>query len=313
MSHTEDLLDLVKAFPQAFADPENDQHAQGFQSNLAGPDDLSIRATQPLLQLIQEFPQAFVDPSSLETPAGSETETAKNTPGLELLAPRLTHASQTSATENYLPERDHLRWAGGHRIPPGYAYALRRRVQTLSWGQVDFNLVYAPDGLAELWITVGKSGTEVQSLSEAIARLINLLLARQASILEIVREIRGIRGADSEGLGPNRISGLADLIGKVLQEAPAHWGGVASNHPSSNQPDPLEPALTQSHESHNGLLEAETDAAGSWEVLEQSRREVPAGILRADASLCPDCGAELNQINGCKGGACVVCGYSSCS
>ncbi|MEM9136316.1 MAG: hypothetical protein AAGB01_03045, partial [Cyanobacteria bacterium P01_F01_bin.42] len=33
----------------------------------------------------------------------------------------------------------------------------------------------------------------------------------------------------------------------------------------------------------------------------------------AIASLCPECDAELQQINGCSGGACLVCGYSSCS
>lgn len=284
MAHTEDLLNLVEEFPQAFADPESSEALKLSASPAKQDLDSSSDRTQQLLALVQEFPQAFADPEA--SPGQGKT------------------ASKHSETES-APEPS-SQGSPSSSIPAGYTPALRRQVQTLGWGTVDFTLTYKEQGLAEIWVTVGKSGTEVQSLCEAIARLINLLLAGQVSIPEIVRQIRGIRGADSEGLGPHRILGLADLIGKVLQEAPASLNSIpvsSSEEFSQSQPqaDSAPPRPTQP-------LQAEKLAAP--ETL-QTVFDPPGSISASE--LCPDCGAELHQVNGCKGGACVVCGYSSCS
>jgi hypothetical protein len=37
------------------------------------------------------------------------------------------------------------------------------------------------------------------------------------------------------------------------------------------------------------------------------------GVLPGIAKLCPDCGCVLIHDEGCKGGRCDQCGYSSCS
>jgi len=294
------LLHLIDEFPQAFADPESPMENSESKSaaSLSDANLMAVNQTR-LLDLIDEFPQAFADP---ERPLNLEVEnTTAGVAAAAMPAEREPSAAPLPPT-HALPH-----------LPAGYAYALRRRVPTFTWGQVDFNLIYEEKGLAVIWITVGKSGTEVQSLCEAIARLINLLLAKQVPIAEISREIRGIRGADSEGLGPNRILGLADLTGKVLQEAPAQWQAIANREPmlpdeppAPSGPDPeqpiapdltLTPALASSS---NSLEKIET----SWQSVES-----PSG----SSTLCPECGAELSQVNGCKGGACIVCGYSSCS
>lgn len=277
MAQTEDLLRLVNEFPQAFANPE--AAPELIVGNLSTQDGSSITdaKTAQLLQLITKFPQAFADP---EEPQVSEPEQ----PSTPLDTTSIPGVSVTA--HDFAPRS----------IPAGYACALRRQVHTLTWGQVDFYLVYG-DGLVEVWLTVGKSGTEVQSLGEATCRLINLLLSSGVSIPKIVREIRGIRGADSEGLGPNRILGLADLIGKVLQEAPIQYGAaqIADKFP-------LEHQNTGSITSNLPEAEILTSTPQPL-VLEES----------AASTLCPECGAELQQVNGCKGGACIVCGHSSCS
>ncbi len=278
MAHTEDLLDLVNKFPQAFADPEASEVLQSSASRANQDLDSSSDRTQQLLALVNEFPQAFADP---EAASGQGAKTS-------------TH-SEAEPDSQAVPSSS---------APAGYTPALRRQVQTLSWGTVDFTLTYKDQGLAEIWVTVGKSGTEVQSLCEAIARLINLLLAGQVSISEIVRQIRGIRGADSEGLGPHRILGLADLIGKVLQEAPASLNSIPTG--SSQNSFQSQPKADPAHSTQ--ILQAEEPAAP--EAL-QPVSDAPDSISASE--LCPDCGAELHHINGCKGGACVVCGYSSCS
>jgi len=289
---TKDLLHLIQEFPQAFADPESPAENSESQStaSLQAANLPAVNKTW-LLDLIQEFPQAFADP---EAPLAASTSRGAVVAEDNLTEPALAAPLQA----NPLPH-----------LPAGYACALRRRVPTFTWGQVDFNLTYEANGLAAIWITVGKSGTEVQSLCEAIARLINLLLAQHVPIPEIIREVRGIRGADSEGLGPNRVLGLADLVGKVLQEAPAHWGAIST--PAQRLPD--EPPTTlEATPDHEPQIVPE-DSASRAALAEM---ESPWGIAEpvgTSASLCPECGAELSQVNGCKGGACVVCGYSSCS
>lgn len=294
MARTEDLIDLMGEFPAAFADPESAAAASSTstpKSELATTDD----KTQALLILVDEFPQAFADPEAPQT----------QTSILETQTP-LTPVAPTQVVEPALPSP---------QLPAGYTQALHRRLSTISWGQVDCELIYGQTGLERIWITVGKSGTEVQSLCEAIARLVNLLLAQAVPILEIVKELRGIRGGDAEGFGPHRILGLADLIGKVLQEAPV-LGTAAVTTTTTVEPVPVsQPAV---------VVEAAIAAVVSVPTVESlstphdhAHSESDWVSLPTDsrhsASLCPDCGAELLQMNGCSGGACNVCGYSSCS
>ncbi len=262
VAHTVELLALIEEFSHAFADPEA-------QREPAAEKLLPLAETpQTLMTLVEEFPEAFADPE-VETPATPTTVAEPVEVGAVAPQP--------------VP------------IPPDYSQALHRQVSTFGWGQVDFYFTYTRTGLHSLWMTVGKSGTEAQSLCEAIVRLVNLLLARDVAPAEITREIRGIRGADSEGLGPHKILGLADLIGKVLQEAPAT---VVGGEPAVPVPPAAETPAPVAD------LGPETMTMTSWVAL---------GDHTHEASLCPECGAELQQVNGCSGGACVVCGYSSCS
>lgn len=325
MDFTEDLLDLVKEFPQAFA-LAGDPAGQRSQNLVLQDNSSNQPKIQQLLKLIDEFPDAFVDPGLALTPTGS-LEALEATP---LSEPVASNGAQVNLPQSTLDLRS---------LPPGYAEALRRRIQTQTWGQVNFDLVYGPEGLAEIWIIVGKSGTEIQSLGEAIARLTNLLLLNQVPVPDITRQIRGIRGADSEGLGPQRILGLADLIGKVLQEAPAHWHtpwvalntSILSDHepglanrsvtsrnlqeesfPSKSFLSPTQ-NLVDLQENDSGV-ETHVQPAPVTNLSSNNEASLDETLSStAGSAVCPECGAELSQVNGCKGGACIVCGYSSCS
>lgn len=302
MAHTEDLLRLVSEFPEAFADPEENKHLPSELERIPqtqDQDSITDNKTQQLLQLMTEFPVAFADP---EAPGDSQS-------GSSMPLDSASPATSESSVEPIAAS--HSSAVGG--VPAGYTYALRRRVQTLTWGQVDFHLVYGEGSLEEIWLIVGKSGTEVQSLGEATCRLINLLLSSGVPIPKIVREIRGIRGADSEGLGPNRILGLADLIGKVLQEAPEQYGTAqVASHSERRTTD----SSASSHpqvESISTPTPQPTDEAGAIRESPLLSQVFSGATMTATSALCPECGAELQQVNGCKGGACIVCGYSSCS
>lgn len=233
--------------------------------------------TVELLSLIEEFPESFAQPTDIST-AGAEHQQMK---ALKSTDPEPTEATMSQAGGSW----------PGVEIPKGYELTLHQQISTFGWGTVDVFLRYGAQGLAFIWVTVGKSGTEVQSFCEAIARLTNRLLALGTPVPEVVRDLRGIRGGDSEGLGPHRFLGLVDLIGKALQDAPQNLNGIPC-------PSPSTAVAVQT------LKQAEPSQTAHWIDLSDSS---------AIASICPECGAELQQVNGCSGGACVVCGYSSCS
>ncbi|UJB71213.1 ribonucleotide reductase [Acaryochloris sp. 'Moss Beach'] len=293
MTQTDDLLGLMDSFPDAF---EQVQSATGMADIAAITPDVDPALAPQLQQLIAEFPSAFMDPVTNLGGEDSQSELVNEDSALAETAieEAVTIAVDTPPTAtsvNPLPLAQ----------PGTYSNALTRQISTMTWGQVELYLTYGDSGLQSMWVTVGKSGTEVQSLCEAIVRLINLLLANQIPIPDIARQIRGIRGADSEGLGPNRILGLADLIGKVLQEAPE---SLAPTQPTDRQEEAVQTLANNGNGSSNGTQVVTLMPTDTWTTIADHDHE---------ASICPECGAELHQVNGCSGGACVVCGYSSCS
>jgi hypothetical protein len=293
MASTQALLTLVNSFPEAFADPEGAQVS--VSTTTPANQRQEAARIQALLDLATEFPEAFADP---EAPVATSA-VVKDSPKSEL-QPRAEAATVPTV---------------GASLPAGYELSLNRTIPTFTWGNIEAHLSYSTAGLASLWLVAGKSGTEIQSLCEAICRLTNLLLTYQVPIAEIVRQLRGIRGADSEGLGPHRVLGLADLIGKVLQEAPATLAveaaaTVAVAHVTAAA-TVLEPAKVEAvmplSDSQNGNSVAKSGS----ELLSSSLLDLSENNHRM--GLCAECGSELQAMNGCSGGACLVCGFSSCS
>jgi hypothetical protein len=293
MASTQALLTLVNSFPEAFADPEGAQVS--FSTTTPANQRQEAARIQALLDLATEFPEAFADP---EAPVATSA-VAKDSPNSEL-QPRAEAATVLTV---------------GASLPAGYEFSLNRTIPTFTWGNIEAHLSYSTAGLASLWLVAGKSGTEIQSLCEAICRLTNLLLTYQVPVAEIVRQLRGIRGADSEGLGPHRVLGLADLIGKVLQEAPATLKVGAAATVAVAQPmtaaTVLEPTKVEAVMPLSDSLNGNSVVKSGSELLSPSLLDLSENNHRM--GLCAECGSELQAMNGCSGGACLVCGFSSCS
>lgn len=316
MAHTVALLALMDEFPNAFTVPAPsslEPSSQALTEKKAASDH-----QDPLMALVDEFPSAF-----LPSENGTETETSEQSSVSEANTDEAHTEAHTEKSAASSPQSSTIAavssttGAQGAIAPEGYELGLHKQVSTFAWGQIDVYLRYGSQGLTSLWVTVGKSGTEVQSLCEAIARLVNLLLQRSVPLSDIVKEIRGIRGGDSEGLGPHRFLGLADLIGKIIQDAPASIPSVSLQAPFVQAQESLLVSAPASI-AKPFVMDLQSDAPQQ----EQDEPEEPPLLTNewvtlandlASASICPDCGAELQQVNGCSGGACVVCGYSSCS
>jgi ribonucleoside-diphosphate reductase alpha chain len=137
----------------------------------------------------------------------------------------------------------------------------------------------------EVFANVGKVGSEGAAMSEAIGRLISLILRLPGDIsaterLEmVVDQLEGIGGTRSMGFGPNRVTSLPDALAQVLRE---------------------------DLEAHR---EEEVDYLLGAVEPEPQQLELLAATLQAD--LCPECGhASFVRAEGCR--KCYSCGHSEC-
>lgn len=125
----------------------------------------------------------------------------------------------------------------------------------------------------EAFLNVGKAGSETSAVSEAMGRLISLILRMPSQIQPnerlgwIVDELSGIGGGRPMGFGNHRVRSLPDGIAQVLSE---HL---------SVQVDPVE----DREDAHSGSI----------------------------GDICPECGeATFLNVEGCR--KCASCGYSEC-
>ncbi len=139
----------------------------------------------------------------------------------------------------------------------------------------------------EAFINTAKAGSETAAVSEAIGRLISYILRMTSPIKptdrlrEVVRQLLGIGGGRSLGLGPNRVRSLPDGIGQVLDMYLREKAGALP------------------------LLEEKANNGGH--TIEE---EIAMQAMRI-GDLCPECGeaAVVNE-EGCR--KCYACGYSEC-
>ncbi len=135
----------------------------------------------------------------------------------------------------------------------------------------------------EVFITIGKAGSEVAAMAEALGRMISTTLRfgnhkpPVDRAREIVEQLRGIGGGHSVGFGPNKVRSLPDAVAKAIS---MHFGFSSMNHDAVAEPQNLpEP---QTNESENTI-----------------------------GDICPSCGAAaLVYEEGCA--KCHVCGHSEC-
>jgi ribonucleoside-diphosphate reductase alpha chain len=139
----------------------------------------------------------------------------------------------------------------------------------------------------EVFINIGKGGSQVKADAEALGRLISLslriptILPARAVAESIVEQLAGIGGSDSVGFGNNRIRSLADAVAKTMREHLLSQGG--------------EIAVVQDEEPKQ------------VEIAVQ-----PTLPLRSSSKdLCPSCGqASMVLEEGCA--KCYNCGHSKC-
>ncbi len=129
----------------------------------------------------------------------------------------------------------------------------------------------------EVFLLLGRAGSEVQSFMEALGRIMSVFLRTDSRVAPrrrlrlLADQLQGIGGANQMGLGPGRVLSVVDALGQVLLR---HLNGQAA--PQQGQ----------------------VDSSG-----------VAAAADGAD--LCPQCGSpSFIHEEGCA--HCTSCGYSRC-
>ena len=129
----------------------------------------------------------------------------------------------------------------------------------------------------EVFANVGKAGTDVAALSEALGRLISGWLRASENpsltVKEIVVQMLGIGGNRSVGFGSKRVGSIPDAMAQVLAE---EYGIIVRSNGAN--------------------------------VVEESQSKVS---VFSHVNMCPECGnSSLIQEEGCA--KCYNCGYSVC-
>ncbi len=180
----------------------------------------------------------------------------------------------------------------------------------------------------EMFINVGKAGSDVTAMAEAVGRLISLLfrLASPVSPMErahrIAAELIGIGGARSLGFGENRVRSLPDAVAKVIDR---HFGFFTKHRlmdsPSAAKTDSIVATNGNGNGNGNGSSEIHqtaTAVAADTRIEDHEQAPDPASYQAAVAQtrmvtvdLCPSCGeGSLVFEESCK--KCYSCGYSEC-
>ncbi len=152
----------------------------------------------------------------------------------------------------------------------------------------------------EMFITVGKAGTDIYAMAEGLGRMISVALrfsshlSVEQRVQEIINQLSGIGGARSMGFGKDRIRSLPDAVAKVLS---MHYGFNGEAKKSNGVTNSAKADDTPK------LVTATTQPA-----LIQ-----PTATVQKSTSfdICSSCGeATLVHEEGCK--KCYGCGYSEC-
>jgi ribonucleoside-diphosphate reductase alpha chain len=173
----------------------------------------------------------------------------------------------------------------------------------------------------ELFINSGKSGSDVMAMSEALGRIMSMVLRMQSPveprerIREMIDQLTGIGGGRSVGFGPNRVRSLPDAVAKVLAE---HFEFRVNGHVSDRNPM----KLVLADATKPVLADATADATKQSEPAEikiestvATQAPLPTMVAApgpsTNADLCPQCGAAaFVHEEGCA--KCYACGHAEC-
>lgn len=164
-------------------------------------------------------------------------------------------------------------------------------------GKINITINSDDQGPFEVFVNVGKAGSDISALSEALGRLISINLQLLSPLSqtdraqEITNQLRGIGGSRSVGFGSQQVRSMPDAVARALE---IHLETLQDTIATDGAAPvaPTEPAVSSNgHGELNG--------------------KVSLDLLPTTGNLCPECGCStLVNEEGCR--KCYNCGHSEC-
>ena len=186
----------------------------------------------------------------------------------------------------------------GLKPRPAVIHGYTRRVKSPE-GTINVTINSDDQGPLEVFITVGKAGSDIAALAEGLGRLISLNLrvlsplSQADRVRAIADQLRGIGGSRSVGFGAQQVRSLPDAVARALEM-----------HIESLQP---KEASENDHSNGNG----ENGHSNDHEPETDNNHPFDLSRLTLTGNLCTECGCNtMVYEEGCK--KCYTCGYSEC-
>ncbi|MHB8596561.1 MAG: TSCPD domain-containing protein [Ktedonobacteraceae bacterium] len=188
----------------------------------------------------------------------------------------------------------------GIKPRPAVVHGYTRQVSAPE-GKINVTINSDEHGPLEVFITVGKAGSDIAALAEAVGRLISLNLRVLSPLSqvdrakEIAEQLRGIGGSRSVGFGMQQIRSLPDAVARALEQ---HMETLEADQEASK------PANT-------GDTNANTKNGNGFENGHDTPSTLSLSHLNVTGNLCPQCGCNtMVYEEGCR--KCYSCGHSEC-
>jgi ribonucleoside-diphosphate reductase alpha chain len=178
-------------------------------------------------------------------------------------------------------------------------------------GKVNITINSDEHGPFEVFVNVGKAGSDISALAEALGRMISLNLrilsplSQTDRAQEIADQLRGIGGSRSVGFGMQQVRSLPDAVARAIDMHMEMLEAKKNADPSAEQESqPHESSNEQEHEHSNGN-------SYSNGIFAASAAPTNFSNLNVTGNLCPRCGCNtLVYEEGCR--KCYSCGHSEC-
>jgi ribonucleoside-diphosphate reductase alpha chain len=171
-------------------------------------------------------------------------------------------------------------------------------------GTINITINSDEHGPLEVFLNVGKAGSDIAALAEALGRLISINLRLLSPLSQVDRakviaeQLRGIGGSRSVGFGAQQVRSMPDAVARALEQ---HLASLQEEAEQQAEP-------TVQTNGHNGYTNGH-----SPEAQAETHEASPLSLsqLSVTGNLCPECGCNtMVYEEGCK--KCYSCGYSEC-
>ncbi|MCM3131750.1 adenosylcobalamin-dependent ribonucleoside-diphosphate reductase [Paenibacillus polysaccharolyticus] len=156
----------------------------------------------------------------------------------------------------------------------------------------------------EIFLNVGKAGSDVFAMAEALGRVCSLFLRygdHGHKVELLIKHLKGIGGSGAIGFGANRVESIADAVAKALESHVQMNEDIGVKNPNSAK------LMNSSNNTKEVLLNTQTPTSQLDDAGGEGQKTSMQSI-----DLCPSCGsASLINVEGCK--TCSNCGYSKCN